>query len=194
MQKGNIMGADKNNKVDAKPDHSLILPSFVDQLAYCMMAGEIKYGTFNFLKGHTVRQLTAATSRHLKRIEAGEDIDEDTTHILEHGYTRPNGTFIPGIGKRIPITHNACIAANQLMMIAQREVGTLTDDRCNAAMILEYQKQLKETELPLLDNELIDIDIPTEYSTLGGGIITHWQRETIHRRDLDKYPGAKVVK
>lgn len=66
--------------------------------------------------------------------------------------------------------------------------------RCNAAMILEYQKQLKETELPLLDNELIDIDIPTEYSTLGGGIITHWQRETIHRRDLDKYPGAKVVK
>ena len=190
------MGADKNNRVDAKPDHSLILPSFVDQLAYCMMAGEIKYGTFNFLKGHTVRQLTAATSRHLKRIEAGEDIDEDTTRILEHGYTRPNGTFIPGIGKRIPITHNACIAANQLMMIAQREAGTLTDDRCNAAMILEYQKKEKEKELPVVENgeELIDIDIPTEFPMLGGGQIIHWARQTIHRKDLDKYPNAKVIK
>ena len=68
--------------------------------------------------------------------------------------------------------------------------------RCNAAMILEYQKKEKEKELPVVENgeELIDIDIPTEFPMLGGGQIIHWARQTIHRKDLDKYPNAKVIK
>ena len=69
--------------------------------------------------------------------------------------------------------------------------------RCNAAMIIEYQMQQKESEvrLPASENgeELIDIDIPTEFRTLGGGIAYHWTRETIHRRDLDKYPDARII-
>lgn len=122
------MAAKKDNKKDAKADHSLILPNFKDQLAYCMMAGEIKYGSYDYLAGHSIRQLVAATSRHLDAILRGEDYDEDTSRILEHGHTR-NGKHRPGLGVKVKITHNACIAANQLMMIEQREHGTLIDDR-----------------------------------------------------------------
>ncbi len=112
------MSANKNDKRDVKPDHSLLPKIFMDQTAYSLMAGEIKYGRYNFYKGHTISQLTAAISRHTKAIDNGEDIDHDTSLLLSSYYN-----------KDVKITHAACIAANVAMMLAQKEHGTLTDDR-----------------------------------------------------------------
>lgn len=104
--------AAKNDKKDMKPDYSMIPKVMLDQLALVMMSGAEKYGEFNYTKGHNLRQLTAAICRHAKLIEAGEDLDQDTSERL--------GTAI---------THWACIAANCLMALHQEELGTLQDNR-----------------------------------------------------------------
>lgn len=106
------MSADKNDKIDNKPDYSLLPKIFMDQVAYVMQAGALKYGEFNYTKGHTIRQLTAAAARHLKLIEAGEDIDADTSGRLG-----------------IDIHHAACVCANMLMLLHQLELGTSVDNR-----------------------------------------------------------------
>jgi hypothetical protein len=165
--------ASKNDKRDVKADHSLLAPAFKDQVAYCMMAGEIKYGTFNYLKGHTIRQLMAATSRHMDRILAGEDYDEDTMDILENGYTRPDGTFIPGTGKRILITHNACISANQLMFLHQKEVGTLIDDR--------YTQPSSE------EMETVEIEYTVSHPYIGGEELTSTRKKQIPKSELKTF-------
>jgi hypothetical protein len=116
------MSANKNDKKDIKPDHSLLPKIFMDQVAYSLMAGEVKYGRYNFYKGHKLSQLTAAISRHTKAIDNGEDIDQDTSLLLSSYY-----------GKDVQVTHAACIAANVAMMLAQKECGTLTDDRFKSA-------------------------------------------------------------
>lgn len=106
------MNADKNDIKDVKPDYSLLPKIFMDQVAFVMMAGKQKYGEFNYTKGHSVRQLTSAACRHLKLIEAGEDLDIDTS-------TRIN----------VEIHHWACVAANALMALHQLDLGTHQDDR-----------------------------------------------------------------
>lgn len=173
------MTAKKNDKLDNKPDHSLLSPVFKDQVSYCMMAGAIKYGTFNYLKGHTIRQLMAATSRHMDKILAGEDYDEDTTNILEKGYTRPDGTFIPGIGKRILITHNACICANQLMFLDQKKIGTLKDDRYKAVP------------------RTIKVRYNVEHALIGGGSYIYSSVAEVHSDKLDefleRFPDSEVI-
>lgn len=104
--------AAKNDKLDKKPDLSLLPEIFCNQVAYVMMAGASKYGKFNYTKGHDLTQLTSAAVRHLKRMEAGEDLDQDTSERLG-----------------IEITHAACVCANMLMLLHQMQLGTLVDDR-----------------------------------------------------------------
>lgn len=106
------MSASKNDRTDNKPDYSLLPKVFMDQVSYVMMAGAKKYGKWNYTKGHELTRLTSAAVRHIKAIEAGEDVDGDTSERLG-----------------IAIHHWACVAANALMALHQLELGTLKDDR-----------------------------------------------------------------
>lgn len=98
------MNADKFD--GGKPDYSLLPKVFCDQVAYVMMYGATKYGAGNYLKGHRLTQLTAAAGRHLKELEEGNDVDEETG-----------------------LTHAAQVCANMLMLMHQQQIGTLKDDR-----------------------------------------------------------------
>ena len=104
--------ASKNDTLDNKPDYSLLPRAFLDQVAYVMMAGAQKYGRYNYTKGHNISQLTSAAIRHLKAIDSNEDIDQDTTDRINK-----------------EIHHAACVCANMLMLLHQKELGTLEDDR-----------------------------------------------------------------
>ena len=106
------MSADKNDLIDNKPDYSLIPKVFMDQVSYAMMAGRDKYGEFNYTKGHSIRQLTAAAVRHIKLIESGEDLDKD---------------LCDRTGKNVH--HAAAVCANMLMLLHQLELNTSEDDR-----------------------------------------------------------------
>lgn len=93
-----------------KPDLSLIPYCVETELARAMMYGEGKYGRFNYCKGHKISELVAAAKRHLGAFLAGEDCAADSgVHHLAHAM------------------------ANCLMMLHQRELGTLTDDRYQPA-------------------------------------------------------------
>ena len=107
-----IEKASKNDTLDNKPDYSLIPKVLLDQIAYVMMAGQDKYGRYNYTKGHKINQLTSAAARHLKHIEDNEDLDKDTSDRVNQ-----------------EIHHAACVCANMLMLLHQRELGTLEDDR-----------------------------------------------------------------
>lgn len=109
---GDNMSADKNDKLDKKPDYSLIPKVLLDHLAYAMMAGEHKYGRYNYTEGHKLSQLTAAAVRHIKEIEAGKDYDADSTKRVG-----------------VDVHHAGNVAACMLMLLHQRELGTLVDDR-----------------------------------------------------------------
>lgn len=114
-----MLKAKKDDKKDVKPDYSLIPKALMDQLAFVMMAGETKYGRYNYCRGHKANQLTAAATRHIKQIESGEDIDRDTTNHLKERF-----------GDNAPeVFHWACVAASALMAIHQMELGTHVDDR-----------------------------------------------------------------
>jgi len=106
------VSASKNDKLDRKPDYSLIPKIFLDQLAYAMMAGEDKYGRFNYTKGHKLSQLTAAAVRHIKCLEDGDDFDNDCSERVG-----------------VSVHHASNVAACMLMLLHQRELGTLMDDR-----------------------------------------------------------------
>jgi len=122
--------AAKNAGIDCKPDYSLIPESFMDQLAYVLMAGQLKYKRDNYRKGHTSNQLTSAAGRHLKKIDSGEDIDTDTTARLRDGCTDIDGVFHEGFGdKSKQIYHWACVGACALKAIEQIRLGTHIDDR-----------------------------------------------------------------
>ena len=110
------MGANKNNKKDNKPDYSLIPRILMDQVSYAMMAGEDKYGRYNYCKGHSYNQLLAAAERHIKAIQEGEDIDRDTSDRVG-----------------VEVTHAACVVSNMLMLLHQVELETITDDRFKPA-------------------------------------------------------------
>lgn len=106
--------AKKNNVLDNKPDYSLLPREFLDEVAYVMQAGAIKYGRYNYCKGHNSSQLTSAATRHIKAIEAGEDFDKDCSERIGRD-----------------VSHAACVAANMLMYLHQKSLGTLEDDRFN---------------------------------------------------------------
>jgi hypothetical protein len=70
--------AAKNDK--EKMDLSLI--PYVSQLAQAkaLMVGEVKYGRYNYCKGHKASQLVAAAQRHLLAWFNGEELDPDGQH------------------------------------------------------------------------------------------------------------------
>jgi hypothetical protein len=102
----NINNAAKNDQ--DKIDLSLIpLISNIEH-AKAFMVGEKKYGRYNYCKGHKASQLVAAASRHLQAWFNGEELDpKDGQHHL--------GSVM------------ACCS----MLLRQKELGTLKDDRYN---------------------------------------------------------------
>lgn len=100
----NENSASKNDK--EKVDLSLI-PLISDiEHAKAFMVGEKKYGRYNYCKGHKVSQLVAAILRHAKAYMNGEEFDKiDGQHHL--------GSVM------------ACCS----MLLRQKELGTLKDDR-----------------------------------------------------------------
>jgi hypothetical protein len=104
---------------ECKADYSLIPKAFMDALAYSLMAGALKHGRNNYLKGHNSSLLSAAAVRHIKEYEDGEDFDVDCSARLIEEY-----------GKNAPkVLHLACAAANLLMLIEEDKIGVLEDDR-----------------------------------------------------------------
>lgn len=96
--------ASKNDQ--QKPDYSLLNQVFLDEVAKAMMVGEKKYGRYNYCKGHTTSQLIAAIVRHAMAYNNGEEND-------------------PIDGQ----SHLGSIGANVNMLLRQRELGTLKDNR-----------------------------------------------------------------
>lgn len=75
-------GGVKNDS--AKPDLTLIPREPLWELARVLMAGEKKYGRWNWQEGIDIHRLTAASLRHITQFNDGEDIDEETqtSHLL----------------------------------------------------------------------------------------------------------------
>lgn len=89
-----------------KVDISLIPYIGLSEAAKAFMVGEKKYGRYNYCKGHKASQLVSAAQRHLLAWFQGEEHDpKDGQHHL--------GSVI------------ACAA----MLLRQKELGTLKDDR-----------------------------------------------------------------
>jgi hypothetical protein len=99
-----------NKEQTGKIDLTLLPPEFKDQVAQVMMFGAVKYGRYNYTKGHRMCQdLLAAIERHVRDLQKGEDVASDSK-----------------------MSHFAHIAANCLMAIHQIELGTIKDDRFTA--------------------------------------------------------------
>lgn len=90
----------------AKVDLALIPQIALTEMARAFMVGEIKYGRYNYCKGHKSSKLVAAAMRHLKAWDDGEDYcPKDLQNHL--------GSVM------------ACCA----MILRQIELGTHIDDR-----------------------------------------------------------------
>jgi hypothetical protein len=89
-----------------KADYSLLPAAFLDQVAAAMQYGAGKYGRFNYTSGLEASRLGAAAGRHLFKWLAGEEVDKESG-----------------------VCHLAHVAANVLMLLHTRELGTLKDDR-----------------------------------------------------------------
>lgn len=100
--------ASKNDK--EKPDLSLIPKEALDAAARAFMVGEKKYNRYNYYKGHKASQLIAAMIRHATAWMDGEENDPVDGQ--------------PHLGSVI-----ACAA----MLLKQKALGTLKDDRYKPA-------------------------------------------------------------
>lgn len=96
--------AAKNDQ--AKPDLSLIPYVALEATAKAFMVGEVKYGRYNYCKGHNASQLIAAAQRHLAAWNEGEENDPVDGQ--------------PHLGAAM-----ACCA----MALRQQQLGTLKDNR-----------------------------------------------------------------
>lgn len=69
---------------DSKPDLSLIPKDPLWELARVLMAGEKKYGRWNWQNGLETHRLTAAAMRHITQFNDGELLDEETqtSHLM----------------------------------------------------------------------------------------------------------------
>lgn len=91
---------------DIKADYSLIPSVFLDELSRAMMYGAKKYGRYNYTGGLEASRLVAAAARHLFSWFAGEEVDKESG-----------------------VSHLAHVAANCLMLLHTKKLGTLKDDR-----------------------------------------------------------------
>ena len=114
--------AKKNDKVDAKISRRFLHPRFKEECSLAMEAGKLKYGDFNFMKGHTILQLLDALERHLDLYKWGEDLDKDCSERLGR-----------------PVTHLGNMAACINMLLAQDDAGTLKDDRYHIDKVDRYE-------------------------------------------------------
>ena len=96
--------ASKNDK--EKIDISLIPYVALQTEAKAFMVGAVKYGRYNYCKGHEASQLVAAAQRHLLAWFQGEELDPQDGQ--------------PHLG-----SVRACVA----MILRQQELGTLIDNR-----------------------------------------------------------------
>ncbi len=102
-----IQAAQRASKNDhGKPDLSLIPYIALKVEAQAFMVGERKYGRYNYTKGHKTSQLLAAAIRHIMAFNEGEEND-------------------PVDGQ----PHLGSARASISMLLRQRELGTLIDDR-----------------------------------------------------------------
>ncbi len=106
-----MTGAAKNDHKDKKSAIEFVHPDLFLGVGNAMRAGEIKYGDWNFIKGHGRLRLCAAIIRHTLHIMKGDYVDTDTSELL---------------GKTV--FHWDCICANVNMMIFQNAYGTLKND------------------------------------------------------------------
>lgn len=88
-------------KFDAeKPDHSLIDPPFLDELAYVLMHGVRKYGRDNWRKpGLSINRICAAISRHCAAIVGGEDVDAES-QLYHAAHIAAGAMFLVGAYER----------------------------------------------------------------------------------------------
>ena len=82
---GVVFKEEKGVKHDgAKPDLSLIPREPLWELARVLMAGERKYGRYNWKGGIDIHRLTSAAMRHITQFNEGEDLDDETktSHLM----------------------------------------------------------------------------------------------------------------
>lgn len=107
---------------EGKPDLSLIPYAAEVVMAQAFTYGAQKYGRYNYCKGHNLSQLIASARRHLSKFYGGEDVDDESgVHHLGHALV------------------------NLAMILHQKELGTLIDDR--------YKKEKQEPEMALMVDE-----------------------------------------
>lgn len=107
--------AKKDNVKDCKPPLKYIHPNFVEGMAFGMLAGELKYGAWNFMLGHDVQDLLDGATRHMNAFRKGELIDQDTTNRLREKF-----------GDKAPeVSHLWLAACNLNMIIWQLDHKTL---------------------------------------------------------------------
>lgn len=69
---------------DEKPDLSLIPREPLWELARVLMAGEKKYGRWNWKNGLEIQRLLSASMRHITQFNEGENLDKETStnHLM----------------------------------------------------------------------------------------------------------------
>lgn len=109
--------AKKDNVKDCKPPLKYLHPSLLTGTAYGMLAGELKYGGWNFVLGHDRQDLVDGAMRHLLDFRQGVEIDQNTTDLLKAKY-----------GDKAPqVQHLWLAACNINMLLWQLELGTSKD-------------------------------------------------------------------
>jgi hypothetical protein len=111
---GGVSAAKKDNVKDCKPPIKYVHHEVFTGTAFGMLAGEIKYDAWNFIKGHDRQDLVDGAIRHLLDFRRGIDVDADTTARLAAKY-----------GNKAPqIKHLWLALCNINMLLWQAEAGT----------------------------------------------------------------------
>lgn len=101
--------AKKDARAEGKPDLALVPLIALIEAAKALKVGEKKYGRYNYENGHLASELISAAQRHLLAWNEGEEFD-------------------PKDGQ----PHLGSVIANIAMLLRQRELGTLIDNRSKA--------------------------------------------------------------
>ena len=133
------LGAKKDNVKDKKPPYKYIGKELKDHVANAHLAGEIKYGDWNFLQGHTAMQLLEAMERHIAWVKNGVNYDKDCSLRI----------------KKL-VHHLGCVGAGINMYLMQEALGTLVDDRPRAIKDVYKHEDITQDELDSLVDQKED--------------------------------------